>query len=225
MLNYVNLALGFRHLALSNFMYINHVIKTLVWSDLYLETGLALFAPIFAIYVTDQISGGSLAAVGYAAALPQIFKIALEIPIAKYLDKNHGEYDDFYSMVLGSFLMSTVPFMYLFASDTTHIYIISAIYGIGLAFFVPPRFAIFSRHIDKDEENLEWTFKSIAVGVGAAGAAALGGVMAQKFGFSSVFVLAGIIAIIASVYEIKIFKDLKEKVPQGTVRPADGKLS
>src|SRR3989338_5718073 len=205
-------------------MRINHVVKTLVWSDLYLETGLALFAPIFAIFMTQNISGGTLEAVGFAAALTQVFKIVLEIPIAKYLDKNHGEYDDFYSMVLGSFLMSVTPFMYLLATTVNHIYIVSSIYGIGLAFFVPPRFAIFSRHLDKERENIEWTFKSIAVGIGAAGAAALGGVIAEKFGFSLVFVIAGVVAIMASTYEIKIFKDLKEKVPQGTVRPADGKL-
>lgn len=206
-------------------MYVNHVIKTMVWSDFYLETGLALFAPIFAIYVTGNITGGTLAAVGFAAALPQIFKIALEVPIAKYLDKNHGEYDDFYSMVLGSFLLSLTPFLYLFASSINHIYIISSIYGIGLAFFVPPRFAIFSRHLDKERENIEWTFKSIAVGIGAAGASAVGGVLAERFGFSFVFVIAGIVAIIASFYELKIFKDLKEKVPQGTVKPVDGKIS
>jgi len=200
-------------------MSVNHVIKTLVWSDLYLETGLALFAPIFAVFVIGEIEGGSLAAVGFAAALPQLFKICLEIPIAKYLDKNHGEYDDFYSMVMGSFLMSITPFMYLLASTTNHIYIISSIYGIGLAFFVPPRFAIFSRHLDKNAENIEWTFKSIAVGVGAAGAAALGGLIAERFGFSSVFVLAGIMAIIASIYEIKIYKDLRERVPRGVVKP------
>ena len=200
-------------------MRINHVVKTLVWSDLYLEMGLALFAPIFAIFVIGEIQGGSLAVVGFAAALPQIFKIALEIPIAKYLDKNHGEYDDFYSMVFGSFLMSMAPFMYILATTVSHVYIISSIYGIGLAFFVPPRFAIFSRHMDKGKENIEWTYKSIAVGVGSAGASAMGGILAQRFGFSSVFVLAGFVAIIASVYEIKIFKDLKARVPQGMVKP------
>ena len=200
-------------------MKVNHVVKTIVWSDLYLETGLALFGPIFAVFVTGQIVGGSLEVVGYAAALAQIFKITLEIPVAKYLDKNHGEYDDFYSMVLGSFLISMVPFFYLFASTVNHVYIINSIYGIGLAFFVPPRLAIFSRHIDKDMDNLEWTYKSIAIGIGAAGASALGGILAQRLGFSWVFVLAGVIAIIASIYEIKIFKDLKEKVPQGEVKP------
>ena len=91
-------------------MKINHVIKTLVVSDFFINAGFNVFAPIFAVFVTKQISGGSLQVIGFAAALTQIFKVTLQIPIAKYLDRNHGEYDDFYSMIAGSFLISSVIF-------------------------------------------------------------------------------------------------------------------
>jgi len=191
----------------------------MLFSDLYLEAGVVIFAPIFAVFVTQQIEGGSLRVVGFAAAITQICKIALEIPIAKYLDRNHGEYDDFYSMVLGSAMMAMSPFLYLLASSAGHIYMIHAFYGIGLAFFIPPRFAIFSRHIDKMQENLEWSFKSIVIGAAMAGSAALGGVLAEKYGFEIVFVIGGFLAIVGAIYEIKIFKNLKEKVPRGTVKP------
>src|SRR3970040_1746087 len=124
-------------------MKINHVVRTLVLSDFFFNSGFSLFAPIFAVYVTQQIHGGALEIIGLAAAIFQIFKSVLQVPIARYLDKNHGEYDDFYSMVFGSFLISMVPFLYLFASLPVHVYIFSAIYGIGLAFLVPPWYAIF----------------------------------------------------------------------------------
>lgn len=204
-------------------MRINHVIKTLVFSDFYLEAGLSLFAPIFAVFVTNQIQGGSLEVVGFAAAITQIFKVGLEIPVAKYLDRNHGEYDDFYSLVIGSILIALTPFMYMIATTARHIYIIHAIFGVGLAFFIPPKFAIFSRHLDKLKENLEWSFKSVALGIAAAGAAALGGILAQRYGFQLIFFLGGLLTIISIVYELKIYKDLKEKVPRGTVRPISSK--
>src|SRR3989338_5703919 len=101
-------------------MRINHVIKTLVVSDFFINAGFSVFAPIFAVFVTKQISTGSLEVIGFAAALTQIFKVTLQIPIAKYLDSNHGEYDDFYSMVIGSFLISIVPFLYLLATQPIH---------------------------------------------------------------------------------------------------------
>lgn len=204
-------------------MRINHVIKTLVISDFFINAGFNVFAPIFAVFVTKQIANGSLEVVGFAAALVQIFKVTLQIPIAKYLDRNHGEYDDFYSMVAGSFLISAVPFLYLFASQPMHVYIFSSIYGIGLAFLVPPWYAIFSRHLDKMKENIEWSMDSVAIGIASAGTAAFGGILATKFGFQSVFLLGGILAIYGSFQQIRIYKDLKAKVKRGEVKPQPDK--
>jgi len=208
-----------RACTISNGMKINHVIKTLVVSDFFINAGFSVFAPIFAVFVTKQIPDGSLQVIGFAAALTQIFKVTLQIPIAKYLDRNHGEYDDFYSMVIGSFLISIVPFLYLLATQPIHIYIFSSVYGIGLAFLVPPWYAIFTRHIDKMKENIEWSMDSVAIGIASAGTAALGGVLATKLGFQSVFILGGILAIFGSFQQLRIYKDLKAKVKQGVVKP------
>ena len=117
-------------------MKINHVVRTMVMSDFFINSGFSIFAPIFAVFVTGQVTGGSLQVVGFAAAIYQIFKSGLQIPIARILDKDHGEFDDFYSLMFGTTLVATVPFLYLFASTASHIYIIQAIYGVGAAFSV-----------------------------------------------------------------------------------------
>ncbi len=204
-------------------MKINHVIRIMVVSDFFVNAGFSVFGPVFAVFITKQVSGGSLEVIGFAAAIFQIFKSGLQIPIARFLDKDHGEYDDFYSLIFGTCLIATVPFLYLFASTANHIYIIQAIYGIGAAFAIPPWYAIFSRHIDKMRENVEWSMDSIAIGVGAAAFAAVGGILAQQFGFKFVFLLGGILAIVGASQQIRIFKDLKEKVGHGEVNPQPDK--
>jgi len=195
------------------------VVRTLVISDFFVNAGFSVFAPVFAVFVTKQVQDGSLAVVGFAAAVFQIFKSVLQIPIAKYLDKNHGEFDDFYSMVFGTFLIALVPFLYLFVTKASHIYLIQMLYGIGASFAIPPWYAIFTRHIDKMQEGVEWSLDSIAIGVGAALSAALGGLLTEKFGFQFVFLLGGFLAILGAIQQIKIFSDLKRKVSQGTVKP------
>ena len=200
-------------------MRINHVVKTLVVSDFFINSGFAVFGPVFAVFVTKQITGGSLEVIGFAAAIFQIFKSGLQIPIARYLDKNHGEYDDYYSMIFGTSLIAIVPFLYLFASQAIHIYLIQALYGIGAAFAIPPWYAIFTRHVDKMRENVEWSMDSIAIGIGGATMAATGGILAQKFGFQTVFILGGLFAISGAFIQARIFRDIKEKVPQGEVKP------
>ena len=205
-------------------MKINHVAKILITSDFFMNSGFAIFAPIFAIFITGQIEGGSLKVVGFAYAVMQIFKSGFQIPIARFLDKNHGEYDDFYSLMLGSVLIAIIPFLYIFATTPGQIYVIQAIMGLGLAFALPPWYAIFTRHIDKFKENVEWAYDSVAMGISGAGAAALGGILADKFGFNFVFVVAGILAIYGAVLQIKIFKDLKGKVSQGEVTPQPNRI-
>jgi len=204
-------------------MKINRVIRTLVLADFFVNAGFSVFAPVVAIFITDQIAGGTIQAIGFSAAIVQICKVIVEFPVAKYLDRNNGESDDFYSLIFGSTLVAMVPFAYIFASQMSHVYIIQAIYGIGIAFIVPPWYAIFSRHLDKMHKSLDWTLDSISVGLGAAGAAALGGIIAQRLGFNSVFFLGGMFAVFGGLIQILIFKDLKKIAPQGQVKPELGK--
>jgi MFS family permease len=206
-------------------MRINQVVRTLVLSDFFVNAGFSVFAPVFAIFVTQQVVGGSLEVIGFGAAIVQIAKIIVELPLSKILDKNHGEYDDFYSMVFGSFLIAAVPFLYLLARLPIHIYIIEAIYGVGIGFSAPPWYAIFSRHLDKMQESFEWTLDSVSLGLGAAAAAALGGTIAQHYGFHSVFILGGLFAIFGGITQVFIFHNIKKKVPRGAVRPGPDKVA
>jgi MFS family permease len=204
-------------------MRISHTIRILITSDFLINSGVTLFGPVFAIFVTNQIRGGSIETVGFAAAITQIVKSVLQIPVAQYLDRNHGEYDDFYSMVTGTLLFAVMPFFYLVAATPQHLYIIQAVSGVGLALAVPPWYAIFTRHIDAMKENVEWSLESIAIGISGAAAAALSGVMVAHFGFRSVFILGGVLAVLGGLLEIKIYRDLRAYVGRRQVKPLPDK--
>jgi MFS family permease len=206
-------------------MKINQVVRTLVLADFFVNAGFSVFAPVIAIFITRQIAGGTIEAIGFGAAIVQLCKIAVEIPLSKVLDRNHGEHDDFYALMIGSTLVALVPFLYLLASTMIHVYIIQAIYGIGIAFTVPPWYAIFSRHLDKLQASFEWTLDSVSIGLAGAGAAALGGVLAQKYGFDFVFIAGGVFAIFGGLLQISIFKHIKDKVPRGQVKPEPDRVT
>ncbi|MBP6885702.1 MAG: MFS transporter [Candidatus Pacebacteria bacterium] len=199
-------------------MRISHTIRILITSDFLINAGFSVFAPVFAVYVTGQINNGSIEVVGFAAAIAQIVKAVLQIPVARWLDKNHGEYDDYYSMITGSFLIALTPFMYLFASEANHIYVIQAFFGIGTALAVPPWYAIFTRHIDAMKENVEWSMESVAIGVSGASAAAISGIVVTHFGFDAAFTLGGVFAILGAALQVRIFHDLRKAVPRGGVK-------
>lgn len=116
------------------FKRINSVVKVLVLTDFFVNSALGLFAPVFAIFVTGQISHGSASVVGFATAAFWITKSIFQLPIARFLDKTDGERDDFWALFFGYFLSGFVPFGYLFVRAMAFVYTSSMVWvfdGVG----------------------------------------------------------------------------------------------
>lgn len=196
---------------------INKVIKFLISSDLLLNSGWGLLAPVFAIFIVQNIQGGDAKVAGIAAAIYWLVKSTLQIPIGHYLDKNHGEKDDFHFMFWGTFLAGLVPFGFIFASMTWHIYFLQFFHALGMAMAIPSWSAIFTRHIDKGKEAFEWGLESTALGIGAGVAGAVGGILAATFGFKIIFILVGSLTILSSILLLFIYRAI---VPGDKIRPS-----
>ncbi len=175
-----------------------------------------LVGPIFAVYITDQIQGGTLAVVGFATGLQLILKSIVQLPISRWIDKNRGEWDDFYTALAGSFLLSLVPFLYIFIQSPLHLYLVQIVYALGAAMNFPGWIAMFTRHVDKGREGFEWSLYNTAISIGAGITGALGGLFAEKFGFILLFVIMGFLNIIGTFFLLLIRKGimLKHGIPQ-----------
>ena len=190
-------------------MKINNLIKFLTFSDIIVISGWGLINPIFAVFVTGQIKGGSIELVGLASSVYFVTRSVLQIPFARFIDRKKGEIDDFVVMAAGSFLVATIPFCYIFASTNVHLLLFQGLYGLGSAMALPGWLAIFTRHIDKNKEAEEWAFYSAMVGLSAALAGALGGFLAETFGFRFLFLIVGIICTFGSSFLFFVYQDLR----------------
>lgn len=190
---------------------INKVIRILILSDAVLLTGMGFVAPIFAIFIANNIQGGDVRVAGFAAATYWIVLSAVLIPFGKYLDKNHGEKDDLWFIVIGNTLAALAVFGYIFAKFPWHVYLLQAIYGIGMAMNIPGYTAIFTRHIDKGKEASSWSVRATFVGMGAGIAGSLGGIVAYRFGFKTLFLGIGVILLLSALLPLLIQKELKLK--------------
>jgi MFS family permease len=177
-----------------NLLMLNRVILLLISGDFLLMTFLAFTVPIYSIFIVEEIPGGTVAIVGYSLAVYWIVKSVLQIPIARWLDRHDGEYDDFWTMIFGSVLgaLAAIGF-YLFARELWHVYALEVLFGIADAMVVPPFYAIFSRHIDRGHEGFEWSLRSsISYDAASALGAAVGGIVGGAFGLRAVFLFAGL---------------------------------
>lgn len=194
---------------------INKVIKIIIYWDFFINSAWGLLGPVFAIFIVQNIAVGETAEgakiAGFSALFYWVVKSILQIPFGKYLDRNHGEKDDFIFMILGTFLTGLVPFGYLISYLPWHIYIFQILHAIGMAMAVPSSYAIFTRHIDKGKEAFEWGLDSTVLGVGVGVTGAIGGVMAAYFGFKTIFILTGIFTIVSAFLIFLIRKEIHPK--------------
>lgn len=196
---------------------INNIIKYLVLSDLLFFAGWGLITPIFAIFIVDTIQGGTIFVVGIASAIYWILKSILRVPFGIFLDAHKGEKDDYFFLVAGLFIASLVPFGYIFSKLPWHIYVLQAIYGVGMAMSLSGWCGIFTRHIDNGEEATEWGLDATSVGVGTGISAAIGGWAVSQLGFNPVFTIVGILGLIGVALLLGIRNNIKGVFNKGHV--------
>ncbi|MBI2113146.1 MAG: MFS transporter [Candidatus Wildermuthbacteria bacterium] len=200
------------------------VILVLVASDFLLQAGWGLIAPIFAIFLSQQIAGGSIAIVGFIAAAYWMSKSFVQPFIAHVLDLKKGEKDDFKILVIGMYAANLVPLGYFFSTELWHIFLLEIVRGLAMAMVVPTWSGIFTRHIRKGWEAFSWSIESTSIGFAAGFAAAFGGIIASAFGFQIVFLLVTCMGLLSStlllVIRNKIFP--KEEVVRQALHPREG---
>lgn len=194
---------------------INKIIKILIGADLMFMSASGFIAPIFAVFLVESIAGGSVQLAGTAVAIYWLAKSILRIPIAYWLDKNRGEHDDFYTMIIGFSIYTICYFLYFFASVPSHIYAIQLLMGIGGALAFTPWYGFFSRHIDRHHESFEWSLEVSFIGFGVSGAGYAAGIIAENFGFAPLFIIGGILSFIGTLFLLLIGKNIAIKKVDG----------
>ncbi|PJE62736.1 hypothetical protein COU88_03375 [Candidatus Roizmanbacteria bacterium CG10_big_fil_rev_8_21_14_0_10_39_6] len=177
---------------------INPLIRVYILAETILFSAYNAVIPIFAVFVTNNISGGSveIAASSYSTYL--IFRVLFEIvsgmKIAKVSDRN--------KILVTMLGITIVSISYIgFALSTTiwTIFIFFAVMGIGLGIASPAKNSLFSTHLDKHRETTEWAMLDAAVFTGMALSASLGGFIAMRYGFPLLFYVVAILTILSLI--------------------------
>ena len=115
------------------------------------------------------------------------------------MDKIKGQRDEYYFMVTGTFLIAIIPLFYTISSHPWHIYLLQMFNGLAHSMAVPAWRIIFTHHIDKKIVGFEWSLEDVGVGIATASSAAIGAIVADKFGFNMLFGMITFFGIISAV--------------------------
>ena len=179
-----------------------------MFSDIFVITGFGLMAPILAIFIKENLVGGTIFAAGLSSALYLIVKSLVQLPFSRYVDSHK---DKIKWMVLGTILISIVPIIYILANHIYSIYLAQIIYGIGSGLAYPTWLGLWSTNLDKKHESFEWSLYSTFTGAGTALAAVVGATIAQFVGFTFTFIFVGIMSFAGAMILIGLNYEQKKK--------------
>jgi MFS family permease len=171
-----------------------------------------LFSPFIAVFITKSVPGGTLATVGFTAAIFSIVKSVVQIPSAKKIDETVTEADDSLMMIAGAILGTMATFGFMFVTREFHLYLLAVVNGFSAAFMMAAYYAVFSRHVDRGKESYEWSlFSIVPLTLASAAGGVIGGLFADRFGFPMTFFTAGSLAAIATVLLVFLHPVLSKK--------------
>lgn len=177
---------------------INPLIRVYILAETILFSAYNAVIPIFAVFVTNNISGGSveIAASSYSTYL--IFRVLFEIVSGMKIAKVSDRYKILVTM-LGITIVSISYIGFALSTTIWTIFIFFAVMGIGLGIASPAKNSLFSTHLDKHRETTEWAMLDAAVFTGMALSASLGGFIAMRYGFPLLFYVVAILTILSLI--------------------------
>ncbi len=167
-------------------MKMNRTVILLMLSDACIFTGFGLFEPFLAVFVKENIAGGTLFSAGIASALFLVTKSIIQLPFSRYVDKHD---DKVKWLILGTIIICLVPMIFLFATSIYTVYLAQILCGIGSALAFPTWLGLWSANLDEHHESFEWSMYSTLVGFGTAFSAAVGSGLAELYGFTVTILL------------------------------------
>jgi DHA1 family quinolone resistance protein-like MFS transporter len=174
----------------------NRTMKLLMLSDIFVLTGFGLIQPILAIFINQGVAGGTVLTAGLASTIFLLTKSMVQLPFGKYID-DHGKKKRW--LILGTLLMASVPILYVTADSIYKIYLAELIYGLGSGLAYPTWLGLWSRNLDQGRESFQWSVYSTSTGIGTAATGTIGAVTASIAGFTTTFLLAGLLCLLGCV--------------------------
>ena len=159
-----------------------------------------MFAPLLAIFA--QGIGGDILDITWAWATYLLVAGILTIFVGNLSDKISKK-----KLIFAGYLLNTIfTFSYILVYNQVSLLIVQAGLGIAAALATPTWNALYSEYEDKKRDGLEWGLSDGLSQFLTGIAILLGGLVIVNYSFKTLFIIMGIIQLIATLRLIPILK-------------------
>jgi len=175
--------------------------KILLYGGSIWYLGEGMLGPLFAVFA-ERI-GGNILDITWAWATYLIVSGVLIFFVGKISDEKFTK-DKL--MMVGYGLNAVFTFGYLLISTPTHLFLVQAGLGVAAAFATPTWHALYAKYEDKRHVGSTWGLADGSAELITGVAIIFGGLIVTYFSFTALFLIMGIVQVIATIYQGKILR-------------------
>lgn len=171
----------------------NLALKVLFISNAVYVFGALLLGPLYAIYV--QKIGGGVLLVSISTAVFYVASTLFMMFVSRWGDRVR----EIEIMLAVSYLIRGFGFLgYIFVNSALSLILLQVVFGLAESLGTPTFGALFSKHVDKHEEVMEYSDWSIVSNLVMALGTIVGGFIVSSLGFNFLFVIIGTLCFISA---------------------------
>lgn len=171
---------------------INPIVKAYIVSESLIWSATNLILPIAAIFVVNNVTGGSIQSAAFGFSIYLTSRVIFELIIGRMLI-SASDHKKFTYIAVGLFIITISYLGFAFTTNLPMLYTFYFLMGLGISIATPAKNALFSAHLDKSKATAEWSITDAAILMSDAIAIIIGGYIATNFGFKPLFILASTI--------------------------------
>ena len=181
---------------------INKSLKILFLSNSLFVFASSLLGPLYALYVEGI--DGKILSVSFSWFAFIVSSLFFTYLVGRYGDKIKEKE---YLLLAGYLLRACVWIFFIFVTNISSLIILQIILGIGDALGSPAFESIFATHLDREQSISNYSTWKLFERVAIAAATLLGGFIVSLFGFSPLFIIMSLLALIS--FSIVLFQPRK----------------
>ena len=173
-------------------------VKSYIIADGFYYAGYSVVNAFLSILITSKVTGGRLDMVGYAISYYMFVRAFTEIPISRWTKKFSlltKRNIIAYSYIFYGILI----FLLGYSTQLWHIFFIQTLVGLLDAMAYPIKWTIFTKIVDRGNEELEWGLEDIASTLLPAIFTALAGIVSSSFGLEYAFLIFAILLVVSGL--------------------------
>ncbi len=200
-------------------MRFSHPEKNLLYASNLWYLGEGLFGPLFAVY--SEHIGGSILDISWAWAMFMVVTGFATIIVGKIATTERRQK---WFAVIGYALNALMTFGYLFVQNPFQLMVVQAILGVAQAMATPTWYALYSQYGTRSSGE-SWGQAQGQSSIIMGAAFLVGGSVAAYASFKMLFVMMGIIQVVATVAMFGVLRPDEEEGGETAEEPASSGLS